>query len=220
MDNLLNFIFPPSCVVCGNYGSLFCSACIAECRKVRRHYFLKFQKCSESNSAPKPPPLDVFCYFVYERKIRECIRQSKYLKKQFAALREVTKFAVEDMLKRNVQFSADFIIPIPLSQQKAKYRGFNQAQVIAQVLSKAYLVPCQNSILNRHKDTTVQHRLNRKERMKNIQGAFKVKFPLEGYSFLLVDDICTTGATLLEAASTLYSAGASSVCAFTLAKRL
>jgi len=212
MDNLLTLIFPPKCIVCGNYGSLFCSGCLASCRKLRRTYTSRLK-------APYPP-LSIFCYFVYERSIRECIKQSKYSRKQFAVLKEVSKSAVEDMLKRGTIFKADYIVPIPLSLAKKRCRGFNQAEVIAQVISKAYTIPNQNSILVRQKNTTAQHRLNRQERLENMKGAFRVIPDVTGKTFLLVDDICTTGATLMEVAQTLYRAGAKKVEAFTLSKRL
>jgi len=212
MDNLLTLIFPPKCIICGNYGSLFCSGCLASCRKLRRTYALKLKNPN--------PSLNVFCYFVYERSIRECIKKSKYSRKQFAVLREVSKLAIEDMLKRGIIFKADYILPIPLSLAKKRYRGFNQAEVIAQIVSKAYAIPNQNSILTRQRNTTVQHRLNRQERLENMKGAFRVVPNVTGKTFLLVDDICTTGATLMEVAQTLYRAGAEKVEAFTLSKRL
>ncbi len=212
MDNLLKLIFPPKCTICDNFGSLFCDNCFAACRKLRRHYSLEL---------PKPhPSLDVFCYFVYERSIRECIIHAKYSKKQFAVLREVSKSAVLDMQKRKIKLSADYIIPIPLSSKKKRYRGFNQALIVAEVVSKAYLIPYQCSILTRQKDTVAQHRLNRKKRLVNIKGAFQVISEVEDLDFLIVDDICTTGATLIEAARVLYEAGARKVTAFTLSKRL
>ena len=212
MDNLLTLIFPPKCIICGNYGSLFCSGCLSSCRKLRRNYTLKLKK--------PHPSLDVFCYFVYERSIRECIKQSKYSRKQFAVLKEVSKVVIEDMLRRGIGFKVDYILPIPLSLAKKRYRGFNQAEVIAQVVSKAYAIPNQNSILIRQKNTTAQHRLNKQERLENMRGAFGVIPNVTGKTFLLVDDICTTGATLTEAAQTLYRAGAKKVEAFTLSKRL
>jgi ComF family protein len=124
------------------------------------------------------------------------------------------------MLQRGVKFSADFIVPIPLSLKKKRYRGFNQAKIISDVISKAYHIPYQNSILTRQKNTRAQHRLNKNERLKNIKGAFKVVADISDKRILVVDDICTTGATLIESSRVLYEAGAREVSAFTLSKRL
>jgi len=165
-------------------------------------------------------PLQVFSYFVYETKIRDCIKYSKYSKKQFAVLREVSKYAISDMLAKKILFPNAYVIPIPLSNQKKKSRGFNQAEIIASVLAKGYGFSLQNSILTRQKDTLSQHRLNKEARLENMKGAFAVPSVVKGHKFILVDDICTTGATLIESANAFYAAGALEVVAFTLSRRL
>jgi ComF family protein len=112
------------------------------------------------------------------------------------------------------------VIPIPLSAQKMRYRGFNQAEIIASIFAKGYGLSMQNSILSRQRDTVSQHRLNKEERLENMKDAFSVPPSVANRSFILVDDICTTGATLIEAANVFYKAGAAEVTAFTLSKRL
>jgi competence protein ComFC len=212
MDNILNLIFPPKCVFCENYGSLFCESCLKTCRHLCRNYTLTSLRAIK--------PLQVFCYFAYEDKIRECIKYSKYSKKQFAVLREVSKYAVSELLRRKIEFPQSYVIPIPLSNQKKRDRGFNQAEIIASVFAKGYGLPMQNSILTRQKETTSQHRLNKEERLENMKDAFAVPDCVKGHSFILVDDICTTGATLIESANAFYKAGAKGVTAFTLSRRL
>ncbi len=212
MQNFLNLVFPPTCIFCGNYGTYFCEACLKDCRRLRRNFSL--------TSPASSRPVDVFCYFVYEKKIRDCIRHSKFSKKQFVVLKEATKYVLSDMLSRRIAFPPGFIVPIPLSAAKKKYRGFNQADLIAQMFAKAYGYSDQYSILTRQKDTVSQYRLNKEKRLENIKGAFTTSVPVKNLSFILVDDICTTGATLIEAAETLYEAGAKSVRCFTLSMRL
>lgn len=234
MLNLLDLVFPSKCVFCENYGALVCDSCLASFRRVSKFYIYPLngkedhEKRAFSDFAP-PKELRVFSYFSYENQIRECIKYSKYSKKQFAILREITKYAVAHMLLERIHFfspdSKEFnsrpnVIPIPLSKAKQKYRGFNQAEVIASVFAKGYGLGAQNSILTRQKDTEAQHRLNKDERLKNISGAFAVPPRVAAQSFILVDDICTTGATLIEAANTFYASGAKEVTAFTLSKRL
>lgn len=238
MPNLLDLVFPPKCVFCENFGSLVCNDCLASFRKVSKFhvyplvYPLDSKKSYEkSTSFDFVPSLEikVFSYFSYENQIRECIKYSKYSKKQFAILREITKYAVTHMLLEKIAFfNSDLgqsdlkpvVVPIPLSKAKQKYRGFNQAEVIASVFAKGYSLSMQNSILTRQRDTEAQHRLNKGERLKNISGAFAVSPRVAQQSFILVDDICTTGATLIEVANTFYAFGAKEVTAFTLSKRL
>ncbi len=211
MDNLFSLVFPPECVFCGNFGAFVCLGCLNSCRKVCRFDKIPILETTHS--------LNVFSYFVYEKKIRDCIRQAKYSQKRFSALKDVSKFALRDMLRREVQFPLGLVIPIPLSAKKKKYRGFNQAEIIAAVFSKAYGLNLETKVLERSHDTSAQHRLDRQERLRNLEGAFGVKKDLRGESLILVDDICTTGATLIEAAQELYKAGASQVSAFTLSSQ-
>jgi len=182
------------------------------CKYVRRFFTL--------TSSQAKQPLKVFSYFVYETKIRECIKYSKYSKKQFAVLREVTKYALVDLLKRKKEFPHSFVVPIPLSSQKQRSRGFNQAEIIASIFAKGYGLSMQNSILTRQKDTEAQHRLNKEKRLENMKGVFAVPETVKGHTFILVDDICTTGATLIESANAFYEKGAKEVIAFTLSRRL
>jgi len=233
MPNILDLIFPPKCIFCENFGSLICDTCFKSFRYVGEFFSISGVALNAPNVCPpvfsygealsvNPNAfvLKVYSHFVYENKIRECIKFSKYSKRQFAVLREITKYAVQEMLSRKVVFPSAYVIPIPLSEEKQKSRGFNQAEIIASVFAKGYGLEVQNSILTRKKDTTAQHRLNREMRLKNMEGAFSVLDCVRGHNFILVDDICTTGATLIESARSFYAKGAREVVAFTLSRRL
>jgi len=112
-------------------------------------------------------------------------------------------------------------VPIPISIRKEAYRGFNQAELIAKTLSWKFGLRYEISILNRVKDTRSQFSLSRKERFQNLNASFTcLEEKVRGRKFLLVDDVCTTGATFLEAAKTLYLAGALDVKCFSLSKKV
>lgn len=118
----------------------------------------------------------------------------------------------------------DWLLPLPLSSQRLGERGFNQswelaAALHAQSASKAHLSP---SVLLRLRHTQAQSQLKRSERLANVSGAFAVE-PLQapqlrGRQVVLVDDVMTSGASLLAAAKALRAAGASSVSALVLAR--
>ena len=93
----------------------------------------------------------------------------------------------------------DVIIPVPLHWRRRWTRGYNQAEIIASGLSAALETPVRTDILKRHKYTKTQIRLNIKEKAGNVDGAFSVTAgPHEGIRhILLVDDVFTTGSTLL-----------------------
>ena len=112
------------------------------------------------------------------------------------------------------------VVPIPLHRQRLRERGFNQAEIFAKHLCSAEGLALRPELLVRKRATKAQAELERDKRHENVQNAFLCHLPhaVEGKSVLLVDDVCTTGATLNEAARTLRTAGAAEVRAISLAR--
>ncbi len=112
------------------------------------------------------------------------------------------------------------VAPVPLFSTRERERGFNQATVLADSLGEQLFLPVHQNLVKRIRATATQTRLTRKERAKNIKGAFTVPAPEEviGKTILLVDDVYTTGATLNECASVLKSAGAEAVYCIAFAR--
>ncbi|HEY6328992.1 MAG TPA: phosphoribosyltransferase family protein [Blastocatellia bacterium] len=117
--------------------------------------------------------------------------------------------------------SSDIIVPVPLHAARKRERGFNQASVIARALSKILHSPVDEKVLVRAKHTE-RHRagMDSFDRSKSISGALQISSgdSLRNRRVLLVDDLCTTGSTLSEAARVLLNSGASRVSAFTIAR--
>ena len=90
------------------------------------------------------------------------------------------------------------IIPIPLHRKKIKARGFNQAKLIAHVLSNKLGIPYQHHHIIRSKNTPAQSGLNAKARKKNIKNAFTLVEPITHQHIIIIDDVITTGATVSE----------------------
>ena len=113
----------------------------------------------------------------------------------------------------------DLIVPVPLHPTKQRERGFNQAAVLAQALSKRTSLPV-GKALRRVRYTKTQTAFDRAERMQNLRHAFclRPRADVQGLRVLLVDDVLTTGSTLSECARVLKKAGASSVYAATAAR--
>lgn len=116
--------------------------------------------------------------------------------------------------------SPDFILPVPLSAQRLKQRGFNQSIEIARPLAQQLGIPLELKNIHRHRDTTPQTSLPWKERAKNIRHAFECRIDLTGKTVLVVDDVMTTGTTLNELARTLKAHGAVRVENCVLARAL
>jgi ComF family protein len=111
----------------------------------------------------------------------------------------------------------DLIIPLPLSKEREKQRGYNQSRSLAEEISRHYSIDIDASSLRKVKDIAPQFELARNERLLNVKGAFSSS-PLPGKNVLLIDDIYTTGATVREASTALKAAGAGSVYVLTLAR--
>ena len=125
--------------------------------------------------------------------------------------------AFDDERLRGRQF--DIIVPVPLHPTRQRERGFNQAGLLAELLSARISIPCK-SMLERVRYTTTQTALDRAERMENLHNAFRLRknADVRGLQVLLIDDVLTTGSTLSECARVLKRAGATSVYAATAAR--
>lgn len=113
----------------------------------------------------------------------------------------------------------DLIVPVPLHPARQRERGFNQAALLAELLSCKISIPAR-PVLERVRYTTTQTAFDRAERMENLHGAFRLRknADVQQLRVLLVDDVLTTGSTLSECARVLKKAGAASVYAVTAAR--
>lgn len=114
----------------------------------------------------------------------------------------------------------DCILPLPLSAQRMKERGFNQAQEIARPLAQRLGLPLIADACTRVLDTAPQASLPWKARQANIRNAFECRIDLTGKTIAVVDDVMTTGATLNEFARTLKLHGAAKVENWVVARTL
>ena len=148
--------------------------------------------------------------------IQEMIHRFKY--NQCTALAEPL---VGLMFRYWVQhpLQVDCIIPVPLHPRRLQERGYNQAALLAEGLGERLGIPVLLDVLVRIKYTKPQVGLTAEERKENVRGAFACPHKaLIGKSVLLVDDVCTTGATLEACSVALKTAGATRVLGFTLAR--
>ena len=114
----------------------------------------------------------------------------------------------------------DLLVAVPLSRQRLRQRGFNQAALLANWLSHSLQLPLAEHLLMRSHDTPAQQLLSAAERKRNLRNAFALRDPatVQGRHLALVDDVLTTGATAEAIARLLRKAGAARVDVYCMAR--
>jgi ComF family protein len=198
-DAILNALFPKRvfCFVCNDEAVTdengVCSAC-AE----------KLRPCPQ---LPKLKNTDGFAAgLIYTQGVRTAMHRFKYGDAQYLA----EFFA--SFLQISEGWEADALVPVPLHKKRLRKRGYNQSALIAEILGNTCNMCVDQTVLTRLKSTRTQTALGVEARRKNIKNAFASK-PCKGKSFILVDDVKTTGSTLSECAKMLKRAGAQRVYA-------
>jgi len=226
MENLFNKMFPLKCINCGEMGEIICDNCLYDCDLLTTQFCIVCNKpsfygfthkeCLEKN---RYAPRQIISIYKYADTIRSCIKTSKYGSKQFITLKKITYEGIRILNEWGFEFKDFICLPVPSSKGKYIKRGFNQSEIITEIFCKKLNLKMENSILNREKETDAQFTLGKKDRFKNVQNAFKVCKDIKGKNIVLVDDIVTSGATLLEISKVLYENGANRVKCFTLSKK-
>jgi ComF family protein len=166
-------------------------------------------------------------YGSYEGELRDLIHLLKFQQVRPAAS-VLGRMAAEAIGKLQDAIPAGRIpvIPVPLYKRKQAERGFNQAELIAQValkqLSRPQRLELCRGVLLRRRDTGSQIGLTRHQRRENLRGAFAVSDPTRilNRDILLIDDVFTTGTTVSECTRVLLRAGAARVWVATVARTL
>ncbi|MBR4040543.1 MAG: ComF family protein [Clostridia bacterium] len=149
--------------------------------------------------------------FVYEGQARMLIRRLKYesVRRAALALAQQMVFLPSD--------EEEIIVPVPTDKGRERKRGFNQSSVLARHIGNTLGMQVTEALV-RVDVRRPQTGLTGREREKNLVGCMAASEAVSGKRVLLVDDVCTTGATLREAARALLAAGAAGVGVFTAAR--
>jgi ComF family protein len=156
--------------------------------------------------------LEVRSVYEFSGALRDSILKMKY-RGEYA--RAEWHGAMIAGLVSELRWTPDVLVPVPLHPNRLRQRGYNQSQKLAEAAGKALNVPVVAG-LRRNRDTPQQTTLGVHERRINVAGAFSSTLSLAGVRVVLVDDVATTRATLLECAAACRESGAESVRAVTL----
>src|SRR4051812_26014337 len=219
----LNLLYPPRCAVCDGNGSLLCDACLAELPRTLGQRcevcWLPLRDGIACHACAAHPPVlqRLRSALRYDGQVRHLVKAFKFAG-QSSLAPSLAKPLLETYQTQGLH--ADVIVPVPLTGLGRRLRGYNQAALLANELSKATGVPCVEA-LSRIRSVKEQARsASAEERRRNVIGVFAVRKreSVAGKTVLLVDDVATTGATLDACARELLAAGAASVSALTLAR--
>jgi ComF family protein len=200
----IDLLFPPRCAGCGKIDSFWCETC---------------QKDLEATPFPAqvrqlPEFAGVASTALHAGKIREAVQALKY--EDAGRLANPLGLRLSRHLASQ-NWTFDMIIPVPLHMTRLKERGYNQSQLLAEVVSQQIGVPCVPSGLRRERHTESQVTMTAAERLTNVKHAFVASPSLAAHhQILLIDDVYTTGATLTACGEALLSVGAKAVYSITV----
>lgn len=231
MMNLLDLLFPKTCIGCKKYGSYFCIDCIKEIKQTE----LVCPFCERASLGgvvhavcKRKYGLDgLWSLGIYEGMLRTAIQKLKY-----KWVSEVAKDLIDitceywaknspillDKIKKD-QGKSWIVAAVPLHPTRQRWRGYNQSELLAKLFANKLGLKYE-TILKRTRNTPPQMKLHASERKRNIRNAFSLSYNLspKTYNLLLVDDVWTTGSTLKECCYVLKRAGAKTVWALTIAR--
>ncbi|MEI3395275.1 MAG: ComF family protein [Clostridia bacterium] len=214
-EKILNLIYPQTCGICGkiNENSL-CKKCEIKLNKQAENRIIK-----EGTEIEDKYFNELMYIFRYEGQIRKLIIDYKFNDKAY-----LYKMFVNFLLKNKKIFenikNYDTIIPVPISKKRKNERGYNQSLLISRNIAEKTNLELMNNCLIKTKNIIEQSKLNKEDRLQNIQGVYDLKNKklLENRKILLIDDIYTTGSTANECSKTLRAANPDKVGILVLAK--
>jgi ComF family protein len=211
---LLDLLFPIECLGCRREGEWLCANCLRRLQfngqdQAAALHFLNLDKIFIAGDYDDPL-------------LAAALKKFKY--NFIAALGQpLSRFLIifwqgQLALPDNLKLDHPLILPIPLSKKRLRWRGFNQAAILAQEVAAAFNYSLDEH-LQRNRTSRPQASLNEAERAINIKNSFVwTGANLQGRDLILVDDVVTTGATLDEAARILKAAGAGKIYGLVVAK--
>lgn len=202
-ENTLDLLFPPRCQHCDLVDIRFCDTCLAELLAVPLDLI-------ESEMSPLS---GVISTGLHADLLQSAVQALKYTGQR--QLGEVFAKRLAAIIEQK-KWQFDTIIPVPMHTTRLQKRGYNQAKEISLHLAKLCNSQHGDEYLIRESQTQSQVGLNAEERKENVKGAFTVTSNLEGAIVLLVDDVMTTGATMVACAEVLLEKGAKEVYGITV----
>lgn len=198
--NIVDYIFPQAeCYYCKKeiYTHQFlCSECEERLENFKR------SDCISGNI------IKGHILYYYEDLVKEMMIQFKYLDKRFYS-KLFGRLMSKKIKEMDVKF--DVVIPVPSHWRRKSSRGYNQATILANEIARSCGLPCNSKYLKRSANTNPMKKMNPTERVVELQNVFEINGDQTYENILLVDDICTTGATIESCGRVLYESETSQI---------
>lgn len=210
LESILEFIFPRQCHICGvtlgDTERYICATCLS--RMPRTLFHRQPDNAMEQRFMGQFPYRQATGHFFYSRGSELAVLMHDLKYHRFPGLaRYLGEVVATELLPTGFLSDIDVVVPVPMHPLKQARRGYNQTIEIARGISRVTSIEVAQN-LRAVKGHRTQTSMTLEQRLKNTQGVFGVRRPdeLDGQGVLLIDDVCTTGATLSAAATALTEA--------------
>ena len=213
LERILNLIAPRACAICGKRlaprEEMICSTCNLD---LPRTYQWQHPLDNEMAKAfwGRIPVERAAAWLYHHGGSQEAriIYDLKYKgHREYGEL--MGKMLAKEIISSHFFEGIDAIVPVPLAKKRLRQRGYNQSDEIAEGIHQVTGIPVWDNIVTRSSFSSSQTNKDRWERAENVEGLFQIRNSeqVKNHHLLLVDDICTTGATLTACAQALMKAG-------------
>lgn len=212
----MDFLYPPACIICGKSSKNYiCEKCNKRIKQYEEYHYLSRD---EDNNYPIRHYDELIYILRYEKIIRKIMINYKFYSKPYISSFFAYKIMNNKSLCEKIK-ECDYIVPVPMSAYKESLRGYNQTRLITSIISKKLKIKESNN-LKKVNNAPTQGKLNKLERINNIEGIFYLEDNQEfvGKRVVLLDDIYTTGSTIEECARVISESGAKKIFVIILAR--
>lgn len=220
----LDLLFPPVCGGCGKAGWRWCLDCQERVPRIGKPFCEKCGIPTKGNNTcekciANPPVYRMMrSWAVFDSPVQNALHTMKY--RRNIGLGEAFAVQMTEFFK-SLGWSVDILIPVPLGRNRLKERGYNQVALVARPLAYAVGLDYNPGALWKERETRSQVGLTVSQRRENVNGAYRADARAVSHkSVVVMDDVATTGSTILACADALSSAGAKEVYAITIARAL
>lgn len=215
--SFVQLLYPQLCASCGTHlihEKVLCEQCVISLpythERAEKNYLANKLMAIERISG-----VYSMCYYNRGSGLEQLIKQLKYRNRKDIG----HKLGIELGKQLTNYASFDYIVPVPLHKNKEKLRGYNQSYCIAKGMEEVLSIPVKQNIIVRTKNTDSQTKKTILQRTENMHQAFLItSTEIKNKRILLVDDVITTGATLLSCCKTLFEHGTKEVVLCSVAK--